>query len=206
MRFLIAERKCAERTHTHLTSVGMAMYTRMLKPTANTTPHTECPPAQLLHVQYCPPQPNPGSCRSCFFPIAPARLIRSRHNFVKIDATAGVCCQFTSPVSLHQEKVITPLTQPATSSHTPFQHESRKNPAVRSKDIIILQKEKCCMTTSKIQSKGQSTHRADTANMLCTDTPPLQIEQGMPLSKIKSKFNSKIIPKTLPRNFPQRLM
>lgn len=57
MRFLIAERKCAERTHTHLTSVGMAMYTRMLKPTANTTPHTECPPAQLLHVQYCPP-PN----------------------------------------------------------------------------------------------------------------------------------------------------
>lgn len=74
MRFLIAERKCAERTHTHLTSVGMAMYTRMLKPTANTTPHTECPPAQLLHVQYCPPPTKPRLLQILFLSYCSCKI------------------------------------------------------------------------------------------------------------------------------------
>lgn len=139
----------------HTTSAGMAKYTIMWKakihgallrvPTSTDVTHKKTPP-------------NLDACENCFFPSPPTRFSSRQHSFAEIDAsTAGVCCQYIPPACLRCWKIITLLTCLATFSHTPLQHESRKNPADRSKDTIILQKEKSCMTSSKIQSKSQST-------------------------------------------------
>lgn len=88
--------------------------------------------------------------------------------------------------------------------HTP-QHESRKNTADRFKDTIILQK-KSCMTRAEIQSKGQSTHRADIA--ICLVLTTLQTElcifpQRTPPLKAESKVHYRVTPEVFSGNFPQ---
>lgn len=195
MRFPRAEMKAAEdipATCTQLTSHAWLCTLKCegVKPTANIGPPLWV--STSTAVTHTTPPPNPDSCKYCFFPSAPTRSISRTHSFAKTDAsTAGARCQYTAPVCLQLQKVITQVTCLATCSHTPLQHESRKNPADRSKDTIILKKEKRCIARSKIQSKGQSTHRADTANLPCIDPSTdcaMHSPQGTPPPRQNPKF------------------